>query len=94
VFDGIECLSHGVPTVSAPQTRKRALIEEADCVIVLPGGPGNTIGERLRIMTVLAGTWDELFEVAVERVLKFSTQPLCVINIDGYYNGVCVGGRC
>jgi len=34
------------------------------------------------------GTWDELFEVAVERAVGFSHQPLCLINVDGYYNGI------
>src|SRR3546814_3326862 len=35
-----------------------------------------------------SGTWDELFEIAVERVLGFSQQPLCLINVDGYYDGI------
>lgn len=51
------------------------LIENADIVIVLPGGPG---------------TFDELWETSVYRILGLRGMqhiPLCVVNIDGYFDG-------
>lgn len=51
------------------------LIENADVVIVLPGGPG---------------TFDELWETSVYRILGLRGMkhiPICVVNIDGYYDG-------
>lgn len=52
--------------------RKRTLRATSDCILVLPGGPG---------------TWDELFEVVALRQLGMSTLPVCLINVDGYYDG-------
>mmetsp|Transcript_27384 Transcript_27384/g.73724 ORF Transcript_27384/g.73724 Transcript_27384/m.73724 type:complete len:263 (-) Transcript_27384:100-888(-) len=52
--------------------RKRVLRTEADAIIALPGGPG---------------TWDELFELVALRQLGMSTLPVCLVNIDGYYDG-------
>ena len=53
--------------------RKRALACDADCIVALPGGPG---------------TWDELWEAAALRQIGFeSAAPVCVVNVDGYYDG-------
>jgi hypothetical protein len=49
------------------------LIEGADIVIVLPGGPG---------------TFDELWEVSVYRTLGLRGMqhiPVCLVNIDNYF---------
>jgi predicted Rossmann-fold nucleotide-binding protein len=52
------------------QERKRLLVEKADGLIVLPGGPG---------------TWDELWEMACARGIGLSTLPIVCVNVDGYY---------
>jgi uncharacterized protein (TIGR00730 family) len=50
--------------------RKRLLGEEVDAYLVLPGGPG---------------TWEEFWEVAVERQLETHARPVVVANTAGYY---------
>lgn len=52
------------------QERKRLLVEGADALVVLPGGPG---------------TWDELWEMACARNIGLSKIPIVCVNIDGYY---------
>lgn len=55
--------------------RRKLLLSHADIILVLPGGPG---------------TFDELWEAAVCKILSLNNiqhKPLCVINIDGYYDG-------
>mmetsp|Transcript_12579 Transcript_12579/g.19000 ORF Transcript_12579/g.19000 Transcript_12579/m.19000 type:complete len:222 (-) Transcript_12579:15-680(-) len=55
--------------------RRMRLIEQADIVIVLPGGPG---------------TFDELWETSVYRILGLRGMrhiPICVVNIDHYFDG-------
>eukprot|EP00580_Thalassiosira_gravida_P010455 CAMPEP_0201629722 /NCGR_PEP_ID=MMETSP0493-20130528/4295_1 /ASSEMBLY_ACC=CAM_ASM_000838 /TAXON_ID=420259 /ORGANISM="Thalassiosira gravida, Strain GMp14c1" /LENGTH=269 /DNA_ID=CAMNT_0048100763 /DNA_START=111 /DNA_END=917 /DNA_ORIENTATION=- len=52
------------------QERKRLLVEGADAIVVLPGGPG---------------TWDELWEMACARHIGFHSMPIVCINVDGYY---------
>ncbi len=52
--------------------RKRLLGDTADAYIVLPGGPG---------------TWEEFWEVAVERQIAVHVRPLVVVNADGFYAG-------
>lgn len=42
-----------------------------DCIIALPGG---------------VGTWDELWEAVAELSLGFNQIPICVVNVDGYYD--------
>eukprot|EP00389_Voromonas_pontica_P015817 GDKH01024714.1.p1 GENE.GDKH01024714.1~~GDKH01024714.1.p1 ORF type:complete len:248 (+),score=37.41 GDKH01024714.1:115-858(+) len=75
VVDGKEFVIENmiVATGNNLSARKRMLVEEADCIITLPGG---------------TGTWDELFEVLTEVRLGFSQQPLCLVNIDGFYDGI------
>lgn len=53
------------------QERKRLLVEGADALAVLPGGPG---------------TWDELWEMACARHIGFHSMPIVCINTDGYYD--------
>ena len=53
------------------QERKRLLMEGADALLVLPGGPG---------------TWDELWEAACARGIGLSTIPIVVVNKDGFYD--------
>jgi uncharacterized protein (TIGR00730 family) len=52
------------------QERKRLLVDQADALIVLPGGPG---------------TWDELWEMACARGIGLSNLPIVCVNCDGYY---------
>ena len=53
------------------QERKRMLVENADCLCVLPGG---------------CGTWDELWEMACSKALGLITIPIVVVNVDGFYS--------
>lgn len=54
--------------------RKRLLYEHTDAIIVLPGG---------------VGTFDELMETTCMRSLRmnnFENVPICILNIDGFYD--------
>jgi predicted Rossmann-fold nucleotide-binding protein len=53
------------------QQRKKLLVEGADGLVVLPGGPG---------------TWDELWEMACARHIGFHAMPIVCVNVDGYYD--------
>lgn len=53
--------------------RKRGLRDACDAIIVLPGGPG---------------TWEEFMEVVALRQLGMCTTPICVVNTDGFYDGL------
>mmetsp|Transcript_7861 Transcript_7861/g.16707 ORF Transcript_7861/g.16707 Transcript_7861/m.16707 type:complete len:303 (-) Transcript_7861:58-966(-) len=53
------------------QERKRLLVEGADALVVMPGGPG---------------TWDELWEMACARHLGLTSIPIVCVNVDGYYD--------
>ena len=53
------------------QERKRLLMEGADALLVLPGGPG---------------TWDELWEAACARGIGLATIPIVVVNKNGFYD--------
>eukprot|EP00339_Tiarina_fusa_P001771 CAMPEP_0117026780 /NCGR_PEP_ID=MMETSP0472-20121206/19655_1 /TAXON_ID=693140 ORGANISM="Tiarina fusus, Strain LIS" /NCGR_SAMPLE_ID=MMETSP0472 /ASSEMBLY_ACC=CAM_ASM_000603 /LENGTH=306 /DNA_ID=CAMNT_0004733881 /DNA_START=48 /DNA_END=968 /DNA_ORIENTATION=+ len=52
------------------QQRKKFLVDKADGLIVLPGGPG---------------TWDELWEMACSRHLGLVQLPIVCVNVDGFY---------
>ncbi|CAN0089150.1 unnamed protein product, partial [Heterosigma akashiwo] len=54
------------------QERKAKLVEDADCIIALPGG---------------TGTWDELWEAVCLNGIGLRRRPVCCVNIDGYYDG-------
>lgn len=55
--------------------RKQLLLDNGDCVIVLPGG---------------TGTFDELWECVSGKSLGMKGmqgKPICLVNIDGFYDG-------
>ena len=53
------------------QERKRLLVDNAQALVVLPGGPG---------------TWDELWEAACARNIGLQTSlPIVCINVNNYY---------
>ena len=55
--------------------RKQLLMQKSDCILSLPGGPG---------------TFSELWDAIVNKSLNFldmGTMPICILNVDGYYNG-------
>jgi uncharacterized protein (TIGR00730 family) len=62
----------GVLIAEDMRTRKRLLAEDADAFIALPGGPG---------------TWEELWEIAVQRQICATRAPLVAIDINGFYTG-------
>lgn len=51
--------------------RKKRMYEEADVIVVLPGG---------------AGSLDEFFEVLTWRQLGLHEKPIYLLNIDGYWD--------
>ena len=55
------------------QERKKLLVEHADALLVLPGGPG---------------TWDELWEMACIKQIGLNNKelPIVCVNVDGYYD--------
>jgi len=72
-FDDHKAISHMlIAEGNDLQERKKLLARDADCIIALPGGPG---------------TWDELWEMACLKQLRFTKIPLCILNIDGFYDG-------
>jgi uncharacterized protein (TIGR00730 family) len=52
------------------RTRKRLLIEDSHAAIALPGGPG---------------TWEELWELAVQRQIGAVRLPFVAIDVAGHY---------
>jgi uncharacterized protein (TIGR00730 family) len=52
--------------------RKRLLGARTDAYLTLPGGPG---------------TFEELWEVVVERQIGTHARPVVVLDCDGYYDG-------
>ncbi|MFW5845138.1 MAG: TIGR00730 family Rossman fold protein, partial [Planctomycetota bacterium] len=61
-----------VQVAETMRERKRLLASGSQAYLVLPGGPG---------------TWEELWEIAVERQIGVSTAPLVLIDVDGFYAG-------
>ena len=60
------------------EERKRQLLHHGDCVIALPGG---------------VGTFDELWDSVTCKALKLkgmTHKPICLVNLDGYYDGFIV----
>ncbi len=53
--------------------RKERMAREADAVIALPGG---------------CGTMEELFEIITWKQLGIFLNPIVILNIDGYYDGL------
>lgn len=52
--------------------RKQLLGQNCAAYVILPGGPG---------------TWEELWEVAVERQIGIHAKPLLCCDVDGYWQG-------
>lgn len=53
------------------QERKKTLVQDADALIVLPGGPG---------------TFDELWEMACAKQIGLIQIPIVCVNVNGYYD--------
>ncbi|MDB5295986.1 MAG: hypothetical protein JWO31_1969 [Phycisphaerales bacterium] len=53
------------------RSRKAALEVRGDAYIALPGG---------------LGTFEELFEILVGRILRYHDKPIVLLNVNGYYN--------
>jgi len=63
---------HELAVTETMRERKRLLGAGSDAFLVLPGGPG---------------TWEEFWEVAVERQIGSHRRPLLVLDPDDYYAG-------
>ena len=55
--------------------RKRMLGADVDGFIILPGGPG---------------TWEECWEVVVERQIGQHDKPIVILNVAGCYDGLAM----
>ncbi|MBQ9256877.1 MAG: TIGR00730 family Rossman fold protein [Acidaminococcaceae bacterium] len=55
------------------QSRKVALIEKSDGCIAIPGG---------------MGTFDELTEICCMNQIDLADQPVGILNVDGYFDGL------
>lgn len=60
-------------TVETMHERKAEMTERADAFLALPGG---------------IGTLDELFEAWSWNALGYHKKPLCLLNVDGYWDGM------
>ncbi len=70
----VEIAYHDADELIVTQTmreRKQIMDERADAFVVLPGG---------------FGTLEELAEILVLKVLKYTDRPLVILNIDGFYD--------
>jgi len=63
---------HDLVIADSMRERKRLLGVDVDAYVVLPGGPG---------------TWEEFWEVAVERQIGSHDRPLVLLDPDGFYRG-------
>ncbi|MBS1813529.1 MAG: TIGR00730 family Rossman fold protein [Acidobacteria bacterium] len=59
--------------VKSMHERKALMGEKADAFLILPGG---------------FGTFEELFEVLAWQSLKIHNKPVCLLNINGFYDGM------
>lgn len=57
--------------VETMHERKRLMMDHADGFVILPGG---------------YGTLEELFEVVAWLQLGYHSKPVCVLNVEGYYD--------
>jgi len=64
---------HELHVVPTMHQRKQMMAERADAFIALPGG---------------IGTLEELYEVWTWRQLGYHDQPIGLLNVDGYYDGL------
>ena len=63
---------HRLEIAETMRERKRLLGIEADAFVALPGGPG---------------TFEEFWELAVERQIQVHQKPLILLDIDDFYQG-------
>jgi uncharacterized protein (TIGR00730 family) len=59
--------------VDTMHTRKALMGERADAFLILPGG---------------FGTFEELFEVLAWQTLRLHSKPMCLLNTEGFYDGL------
>ncbi len=59
--------------VDTMHTRKALMGERADAFLILPGG---------------FGTLEELFEVLAWQTLRLHAKPMCLLNTEGFYDGL------
>lgn len=64
---------HELHVVPTMHARKQMMAERADAFLALPGG---------------IGTLEELYEVWTWRQLGYHDQPIGLLNVDGYYDGL------
>ena len=64
---------HELHVVPTMHVRKQMMAERADAFIALPGG---------------IGTLEELYEVWTWRQLGYHRQPIGLLNVEGYYDGL------
>ncbi len=71
--DGLGCDDlHALAVTETMRERKRLLGEGSDAYLALPGGPG---------------TFEEFWELAVERQIGLHARPLVLLNESGFYDG-------
>lgn len=59
--------------VDTMHTRKALMGEKSDAFLILPGG---------------YGTLEELFEVLAWQTLRLHSKPMCLLNTEGFYDGL------
>jgi uncharacterized protein (TIGR00730 family) len=59
--------------VDTMHTRKALMSERSDAYLILPGG---------------FGTFEELFEVLAWQTLELHRKPICLLNTNGFYDGL------
>jgi uncharacterized protein (TIGR00730 family) len=71
-----EVTHHGcteLHVVDTMHTRKALMGERSDGFLILPGG---------------FGTFEEMFEVLAWQMLEIHAKPICLLNTDGFYDGM------
>ncbi len=58
-------------TVEDMSSRKKVMLDNSDVIVTLPGG---------------LGTYDEFFDLLVQKQLKRHNKPMFVLNADGYFD--------
>lgn len=59
--------------VDTMHTRKALMAEKSDAFLILPGG---------------YGTLEEMFEVITWQTLSIHRKPICLLNVEGFYDGL------
>ena len=71
-----EVSHHGLSelhVVDTMHTRKALMAERSDAFLILPGG---------------YGTFEEMFEVLTWQSIRLHDKPVCLLNVDGFYDGL------